>query len=60
MNDMSDTPTCFRKRLFASYEEAEKAAKRLPVRMRIYRCPTCRAYHLTSRVIPKKIERRYK
>lgn len=48
------TQACFRKKMFITYEEAETACRRIKIPMRIYQCPTCQGYHLTSRVKPAK------
>ncbi len=40
---------CQRKRRYAAREEAEAAAARARIKLRVYRCALCREYHLTSR-----------
>jgi hypothetical protein len=51
---------CFRKRLYPTEEEAKKGldwvSRKRGVDVRMYRCPTCHGYHLTSRVLPQKGE----
>lgn len=45
------TRRCARKRRYASEEEAQQAGEAIPNPVRVYRCPSCDAYHLTSQPI---------
>lgn len=44
---------CLFKRLYITYQEAEKTLKRrqkkTDKKLRIYKCPICKGYHLTSK-----------
>ena len=46
--------SCLNKRLYISYEDAVKArnrrSKKAKISLRIYKCPICKGYHLTSKV----------
>jgi hypothetical protein len=48
---------CARKARFASAEEADAAARRSGLPLRLYRCDRCRQFHLTSRTKGKRMPR---
>lgn len=51
---MRNEQMCLRKKLFwtayKAQSRADKIAKKHGVQMRVYHCPYCYQYHLTSRV----------
>lgn len=56
MNEITDKNTekmCLNKRLYITQEEAQRVLniceKRRKVELRIYKCPICKGYHLTSK-----------
>ena len=44
---------CLMKRLYLTFADAEQALKRrqkkAKIKLRIYKCPICKGYHLTSK-----------
>ena len=51
---MNKEKMCLNKRLYITKEEAQKAFKRYTKKykkpLRIYKCPICKGYHLTSKI----------
>ena len=48
---------CNRKKRYATREDAERAARDAPFKLRAYRCELCRRFHLTSRTKGMKTPR---